>query len=214
MDDWTSGMRFFTFILAVGLVSGCAAWSTLNADDMLQDARDRSVLTSEATALANWQEETFGGLADFAGQTFRGEPMTAEGMPNSEGVADVQAWEWNEDGKEVIIRHALEDGSYGGITHIYPNGVKDELAYRYVTNAGFETLGTFTLEEDGSWEAIETVDGHPSISKVRSRGYERADGALISESDYLSGGEWSRGHSFVYTAFEGDVPEVTVPVSK
>ncbi|MEO9971510.1 MAG: hypothetical protein ABJG15_17065 [Hyphomonadaceae bacterium] len=201
-------MRFFSFIIAAGMVSGCSSWSTLNTDDMLQDARDRSVLTSRAHALANWQEETFGGLAAFPGRTFRGEPMTAQGTPDTNGVADVQSWAWSEDGKEIVIHHALEDGSYGGRSLVYPKASGDELAYSYVTSAGFETLGTFTLYEDGSWESIETVEGHPTITHVRSRGYERADGALISESDYLTGNEWSRGTSFVYTEFDGDVPEV------
>lgn len=196
-------------ILIVGSLglTACSSWGALNSDDMLREARERSAQTSQAKAHVHWQEETFGPLAGFVGKTFRGEPITAEKEPNPDGVADIQSWTWSDDGKEIIIRHALEDGSYGGVTNVYPDGEDDELAYRYVTGGGFETLGKFTFDEDGSWEAIEVVDGHETITHVRSRGYQRADGALISEADYLTADGWQRGHSFVYTNFVGDVPE-------
>jgi len=199
-------MRVFTMIGAASLLAGCASWQVLNTDDMIGDAKERSARTSEANVLANRQEETFGGLAAYPGQTFWGTPTDADGTPSADALADVQGWAWSQDGKQIIIKHALEDASYGGTTHVYPNGVEDELGYTYVTNAGFETVGTFTLDEDGGWEAVEVVDGHPTISHVRSRGYQAADGTLISEADYLSDGEWSRGHGFVYRSFDGDVP--------
>jgi hypothetical protein len=203
-------MRNLILIVGSFALTACSSWATLNSDDMLGDAKERSAQTSQANAQVHWQEETFGALAGFAGETFRGEPMTAEGEPNPDGVADIQNWMWSEDGKQIIIRHALEDGSYGGVTNVYPNGEEDELAYRYVTSGGFETLGTFTLDQDGGWEAIEVVDGHETITHVRSRGYEREDGALISKADYLTADGWQPGHSFVYTDFDGDVPEIIV----
>ena len=204
-------MRLVTIFAAITLLSSCASWNTLNSEDMLADARARSVQSSQAHVLAKWQTETFGSLADFPGQTFRGEPIKADGTPNTEAVADIQGWSWSDDGKQIIIRHGLEDGSYGGVTHIYPNGTENELGYTYVTNADFETVGTFTLGGDGSWEAIEAVEGHPSITHVRSRGHVREDGALVSEADYLSGGVWTSGHGFIYTEFDGEVPELTTP---
>lgn len=204
-------MRLVTTIAAITLLSGCASWNTLNSEDMLADARARSVQSSQAHVLATWQRETFGSLADFPGQTFRGEPMKADGAPNADGAADIQGWSWSADGKQIIIRHALEDGSYGGVTHVYPNGTENELGYTYVTNADFETVGTFTLAKDGSWEATEAVNGHPDITHVRSRGHVRDDGALVSKADYLSDGVWTSGHGFVYTEFDGEVPEVVTP---
>lgn len=201
-------MRLVTIFAATMLLSSCASWNTLNTEDVLADARARSAQSSQANVLANWQEETFGSLANFPGQTFRGDPMKADGTPNAEAAADIQGWSWSADGRQIIIKHALEDGSYGGVTHVYPNGTENALGYTYVTNAGFETVGTFTLDEDGGWEAIETVNGHATITRVRSRGYVREDGALVSEADYLSGGRWTPGHGFVYTEFDGEVPEL------
>ncbi len=201
-------MRILVLTLAGVWLAGCASWSTLNTDDMLAEAKERSAQTSQRNAQTHWQDETFGSLAALAGETFRGEPMTAAGEVDPDGVADIQSWAWSDDGKEIIISHGLEDGSYGGVTRIYPNGEANELAYRYVTNAGFETVGSFTLDETGGWEAMEAVEGHDTITHVRSRGYKREDGALMSEAEYLTADGWQPGHGFVYTPFDGEVPEV------
>ena len=204
-------MRVLILMTASLALGACSSWSVLNTEDMLAEAKARGVQTSAANAQAHWQEEMFGALAEFAGETFRGVPLKLAGDLDPSGVADIQSWAWRADGRELVIWHALEDGSYGGITHITPNGMENELAYRYVTSGGFETLGTFTLDEHDGWETTETVSGHETITQVRTRSHARDDGALITEAEYLTADGWQRGHSFVYTVFDGVVPEVVSP---
>ena len=198
----------FACIIAASLV-GCAGWGTLSQDDLLSEetmsrikaAKSRNEITPE-------QREKFGILADFVGRTFRGEPTQS----SAESVADVQLWLWSDDGEDLIIKHRLEDGSYGGDSIVTHDASSGKLAYVYNTNAGFSTHGDFTLSDEGTWEAIEEVTGDSEITKVRSRGHIRADGALISKSEYFKNGEWVPGNSFVYREVWQDLPELKTPV--
>lgn len=202
----------FTALAASLMLAGCSSWQTLNKAEMLPpEARPSSISTARAVPKATrWQRDTFGPLAELVGHTYRGEPLAG----SSATVADIQSWNWALGGAGVSITHALEDKSYGGETIIYRDGETNQLAYVYITNAGFRTEGTFVLSEDGSWIAEEAVSGHESITKVRSTGNQRADGSLISESEFLQNGQWTPGNRFLYREVFDALPELTIPKRK
>lgn len=196
--------------LATSLVA-CAGWGALTTKDLVPEETVERVKAQKAAAnVTPAQRAVFGILADFPGHTFRGEPTG----DNPVNVADVQRWEWTDNGEALLIRHALEDGSYGGDTIVRPGEKDGRLAYVYDTNTGFSTEGTFSISDDGTWEAVEDVVGQSDVTKVRSRGHRRADGALISSSDYFKDGEWVAGHGFVYKEVDQDLPELKTPVPK
>lgn len=153
------------------------------------------------------QISTFGALAGLTGKTWR-----SESAGNGEGgPADISAWSWDLGGKVLVNRHALEDGSYGGVTYVYENGQTGRLDYVYVTSGGFHTTGTFVLGEDGSWTAEEEVTGHEKITRVRSTGRISADGTMSMTSEYFADGEWSPGRNVVYEPVTAAIPEITGP---
>lgn len=154
-----------------------------------------------------WQKETFGSLAELVGKTFLGGP----GGDSSEQTADVQYWSWAVGGSVLSITHALEDGSYGGETLVYRDNSTDGLAYVYVTDGGFMTQGSFTLDDEGGWVAEEEVTGHPTITKVRSTGVMKETGELVSTSEYFQNGEWVAGNNFTYREVVGRRPEFDAP---
>jgi len=151
------------------------------------------------------QRAAFGPLASLAGKTWRSAPA-GEGEA---GPADVSAWNWDLGGRVLVNRHALEDGSYGGVTYVYENGQTGSLDYVYVTSAGFHTTGSFMLGDDGSWTAEEAVTGHDTITRVRSTGRITPDGRMTMTSEYFANGEWSPGRNVVYEAVKADIPEIT-----
>ncbi|MCU0733469.1 MAG: hypothetical protein MUE84_18055 [Hyphomonas sp.] len=151
------------------------------------------------------QKTTFGALSGLAGKTWRSEPV-AGGEP---GPADVSAWSWDLGGSVLVNRHALEDGSYGGVTYVYENGQTGSLDYVYVTSAGFHTTGTFVLGTDGSWTAEEAVTGHDTITRVRSTGRITPEGTMTMTSEYFAKGEWSPGRNVVYAQVDADIPVIT-----
>lgn len=151
------------------------------------------------------QTGTFGALATLAGRSWRSE---AAGEDKA-GPADISAWSWDLGGRVLVNRHALEDGSYGGVTYVYENAQTGSLDYVYVTSAGFHTTGTFVLGEDGSWTAEEAVTGHETITRVRSTGRIMPDGRMAMVSEYLAKDVWSPGRNVVYSEVRARVPKIT-----
>ncbi len=204
-------MRVLGLILSVALLASCQSWKALSSDELVPEEaieRIRAKKATEAQSLAEQraqrQKETFGILADFVGNTYRGEPTGG----SAEAVADIQQWTWaDEDAPTLLIQHSLEDGSYGGDTLVRRDAETGELSYVYKTTAGFTTRGTFAVSKAGVWEAVEDVEGHAEITKVRSKGHQRSDGALVSTSEYLKNGRWVPGHSFVYTKSDRTLAE-------
>ena len=191
------------FVIGSLFLTSCQAWEPLTTKDLVPAETMERIKAEKAAAEQNLhadratlQMETFGILADFVGNTYRGEPIDG----SSEAVADIQEWAWaDEEEPSLLIRHSLEDGSYGGDTIVRRDSATGKLSYVYTTTAGFVTRGTFEVSEEGTWEAEEDVEGHTDISKVRSSGHVREDGALISSSEYLKkDGTWVTGHGFVY----------------
>jgi hypothetical protein len=151
------------------------------------------------------QREAFGPLADLVGQTWRSEPA-GEGAA---GPGDIARWNWDLGGRVIVSRHALEDGSYGGVTYIYRNAASGMLDYVYVTSAGFHTSGSYQMAEDGSWTAEEDVSGHPRVTKVRSTAQILSDGRLRVRSEYFTDGEWAAGRDVIYVPAEAEIPAIT-----
>ena len=147
--------------------------------------------------------EDFGGLADYVGMTMTGSP-TAE---SDEQFTDVQVWSWALGGKAILIRHALEDGSYGGDTYVYKDAKSGKLTYVYITNAGFHTVGEMLPTENG-WIAEEAVTGHPEITRVRSTSVVHEDRSTSMTSEYLTSGKWVAGHAFEYKATDDPLPDL------
>ncbi|MEO1027470.1 MAG: hypothetical protein AAFX02_00290, partial [Pseudomonadota bacterium] len=145
--------------------------------------------------------------ASLVGKTFLGTPPNA----GPDELGDIQTWEWAVGGNALSIRHAIEDGSYGGETLIYHDEAKGTLAYMYVTNAGFATQGTMTFGADESWTSQEAVSGHPTITEVKSTGRIQADGTMNMTSEYLDDGKWVPGHAFIYREVFDRQPVVNGP---
>lgn len=165
---------------------------------------------SVETAPTAAQTEAFGPMAALAGTRWYAVP--AEG--SSEAVGDVQHWYWEFGGGILAQRHALEDGSYGGVTYIFPESDDGELKFVYVTSGGFYTKGAFTLNDDGSWTALEDVDGHETITQVRSTGRIDPDGTLQTRSEYKQSGQWVPGHAFIASPTDRLVPEIMTAKNK
>ncbi len=157
-----------------------------------------------AAPVTKAQTETFGPLAALAGHTFASEAVDASQAPS-----DVSTWAFDLGGRVLVNRHALSDGSYGGVTHIYRNAKTGALDYVYVTSAGFHTTGSFTVLPDGGWTAEEAVTGHKDITRVRSTGRLRADGTMRLTSEYLSRGVWSPGRDVIYRPTDKRVQDIT-----
>ncbi|MEQ3745759.1 MAG: hypothetical protein ABNH53_05920 [Henriciella sp.] len=155
------------------------------------------------------QRETFGALTDLIGKRFRGAP--ADG--STEDNPDTQSWQWALGGTAILIKHALADGAYGGDTYVYKDAKTGELAYVYITNAGFRTEGVMVVNEDGSYTAEEAVEGHPSITKVRSTSVLNDDGTSSMTSEYLDDGEWKAGHAFIYSPTTEPLPQLKAPAN-
>ncbi|MEQ9504624.1 MAG: hypothetical protein RLO80_00035 [Hyphomonas sp.] len=151
------------------------------------------------------QVSMFGPLSGLAGKTWRSEPVDSA----EAGPADISAWSWDLGGRVMVNRHALEDGSYGGVTYVYENGQTGSLDYVYVTSGGFHTSGSFELGEDGSWTAEEAVTGHETITRVRSTGRIMPDGRMAMTSEYFAKGDWLPGRDVVYAPVDAAVPDIT-----
>lgn len=203
--------RFMLISICAVVLSACAEWGTLTKKGGLVDADTmaRAKAASSLTPATAAQREMFGVLAGFPGRTFRGEP-TSE---SAEALADFQHWAWTDDGEGLIIRHALEDGSYGGESIVRRDDANGQLTYVYNTNAGFSTEGTFTVNADGTWAAEEEVSGRGEVKKVRSRGEILPSGAMVSVSEYYANGRWTKGHSFEYREVWQDLPELQSPIA-
>lgn len=172
----------------------------------LQEVRANEALCHNplVEAPTSAQVETFGALSDLVGKRLRGTPLDG----STERAADIQKWEWALGGTAILIRHALEDGSYGGDTYVYKDAASGDLVYVYITNAGFRTEGVILLNDDGSYTAEEDVAGHPTITKVRSTSVINEDGSSRMTSEYLDGGDWVPGHAFNYVPTEKPLPKL------
>ncbi|MEM9939496.1 MAG: hypothetical protein AAF768_11650 [Pseudomonadota bacterium] len=172
-----------------------------------QQAGAEGALSAQGPTAA--QIETFGPLTEFVGKTFKGAPLAA----GSEAKADIQQWNWALGGSAILIKHAIEDGSYGGNTYVYKDAASGDLVYVYITNAGFRTEGSMTVNDDGTYIAEEAVEGHPSITKVRSTSRLADDGSTLMTSEYLDDGVWTPGHRFLYKPTSDPLPPLAPPVS-
>ncbi|MDJ0920979.1 MAG: hypothetical protein QNI84_07610 [Henriciella sp.] len=196
-------MRIILTTLAFSLSAACAA--QVAADPVSTEV---SVTVNAPTEA---QVKTFGPLASLVGQSFRGNPMNGSSEPNP----DTQKWEWALGGTAILIRHALADGSYGGDTYVYKDSTSGDLVYVYITNAGFRTEGVMTVNEDGSYTAVEAVNGHPEIVEVRSTSVLNEDGSTSMSSEYVTkDGTVTPGHSFTYQPTTEPLPKLKPPAAK
>jgi len=151
------------------------------------------------------QRAMFGTLVDNVGRSFKGMP-TGDA---TEQFVDIQKWEWGLGGNTILIRHALADGSYGGDTHVYQDAKTNKLTYVYVTSGGFHTVGEMVPTDNG-WVAEEAVSGHENITRVRSTSVVNSAGIWKMTSEYLTDGEWVRGHAFDYAETNDPLPALKV----
>ena len=152
-------------------------------------------------------EEDFGVLASLVGTRWRGVPLAGEGEAG--GFVDVTEWYWDLGGTVLANRHALGDGSYGGLTYVQKTAETGDLDYVYVTSAGFRTMGQYTLNDDGSWGAFEEIEGLGDFLAVRTRGEfntQERSFQVVSEYETLSG--WVPGQTLVYSPYDGPMPDL------
>ena len=187
-------------------IAGAASVMMLGACATAENPAAAPVSTSariiEDSAIAS----EFGMLASLVGTRWYGEPGDADkaqGQP-----ADYSEWNWDLGGSVLVNRHVLADGSYGGVTYVQKNRASGELDYVYITSAGFRTSGSFTLNDDGSWTAYETVTGLNDIIGVRSTGRLTEDGALVSVSEFETRDGWKPGHESRYEPTIEPMPEL------
>ena len=132
--------------ILIALITGLAFAACAQQSPMPDSApKALGAVADRAAPPTDQQIQDFAGLADFVGLTLAGKP-TAD---SDEQISDIQQWEWALGGTAILIRHALEDGSYGGETYIYKDTKSGELVYVYITNAGFHTVGKMTATQDG-----------------------------------------------------------------
>lgn len=199
-------------LVVLAMLAGCAEWGMLHSGDVVsRDTHARIAHARSLEAPSAWQMQKFGPMANLVGRTYRSELLAPESGSDSEATPDVMTWSWALGGAAISTVHALIDGSYGGETLIYPDQSTDSLAFVYVTTAGFRTEGLITLNDDGTWTAEEAVLGHESITKVRSTGRIRGDGALLSNASYFDNGEWVPGRASVYHEVYDQAPDFGVP---
>jgi len=165
-----------------------------------------AIFEAEQKKLRDQRRPVFGPLTDFVGKSFRGIPGG-----DADAKADIQKWSWALGGAAIKISHAIEDGSYGGDTYVYKDAATSDLVYVYITNAGFRTEGTITLNQDGSYTADEAVTGHPTITMVRSTSRLNADGSSSMTSEMLENDEWRPGQSFTYQPTSQPLPVLKAP---
>lgn len=200
-------MRLFVIGVAA-LVAACGTPTETVSNSNTKSAE--APISSEQAPVTEAQRETFGALADLVGKRFRGAPADGSTEPNP----DTQSWEWALGGSAILIKHALADGSYGGDTYVYKDMRTEDLVYVYITNAGFRTEGVMVVNEDGSYTAEEAVEGHPTITKVRSTSVLNEDGTSSMTSEYFDAGEWKPGHAFIYSPTAEPLPTLKTPIRK
>ncbi|MEL7031724.1 MAG: hypothetical protein AAGL97_04530 [Pseudomonadota bacterium] len=149
----------------------------------------------------------FGKLMLLTNKCYKGTPTDS----SAEQVADIQHWSWALGSAAIRIEHALEDGSYGGVSYVYPTIEPDAFTYVYITNAGFHTEGTIILNDDQSFTASETVEGHPSITSVRSHSTFDENGLISMTSEFLDGEEWRPGPGFTHEITTEPFPRLKPP---
>ncbi|MGF1461851.1 MAG: hypothetical protein ACFB2Z_01530 [Maricaulaceae bacterium] len=132
-------------------------------------------------------------FAPLLGKTFYGVSTD----PASPEVTDTQRFSLALGGQAIRIEHALGDGCYGGETIVFFDPARQTLIYHYFTTAGFHTIGEIFPVELGGYSAVETVEGHPEITRVRADVRVRERG-LATRTAYERNGEWEIGHGFDY----------------
>jgi hypothetical protein len=150
-----------------------------------------SAIAAEKTSL----DEHLEPFRPFLGKTWKGH--FKESTPEKPQV-DIAVWERALNGKAIRILHSINNGVYGGESIILWDEKKQSLVYYYFTTAGFYTTGTMTLK-DGKFESHEVVTGSAEgVTEVKSTGEVRADGTMLSKSEYLKEGKWVPGHEVTY----------------
>ena len=185
-------------ISALTLLAGACAESNSPPEDA---PKALGAIAQRSAPPTDKQIADFGNLANYVGLTMKGAPTEQ----SDEQFTDVQKWEWALGGDAILIRHALEDGSYGGDTYVYKDAKTDNLTYVYITNAGFHTVGEMVPTDNG-WIAEEDVIGHAEITKVRSTSIVHEDKSTSMTSEYLKAGEWVPGHAFEYQVTDDPLP--------
>lgn len=193
-----------------GLIIGAAIVLASCVQTPVQSTEQANTSGLDAKQVEAERSEKFGALFDLVGKYYKGTPTG----DSSENIADVQYWGWALGGAAITIEHALEDGSYGGISYVYPKPGSDDFTYVYITNAGFHTQGTITLNGDQSFTASETVDGHPTITEVRSVTTFDETGITSMTSEFLDDGAWKTGPEFTHEVTTDRFPRLSSPQPK
>lgn len=128
-----------------------------------------------------------------AGKSWRGEGTGPDGKP----IVDVSKFEFILDGRALQSTHRLEGGDYGGRTIFFYDEAAKKYIYHYFTTAGFHTIGEITPTDEG-FDAVESVEGHPTVTEVKSSMIIEGDVMRVETSHIDKDGAASKGDGFIY----------------
>ena len=106
-------------------------------------------------------------------------------------VVDVSHSEIALNGTAIRNLHSINDGDYGGETLIIFDSASEKVLFFYFTTGGFRTEGEISLNDDGSFTAIESVNGDAdSVTEVKSTS-KLIDGEIHISTQFCKDGEWA-----------------------
>ena len=199
-------VTFFALVSCSGEVAENGEISPVSLSAIEESKEGRSLCAQGDVSFLNAHQ--FGDLAPLVGRCYLGTPVGG----SASQAKDIQFWSIALGGAAITIEHALEDGSYGGISYIYPSAKPDAFTYVYITNAGFHTQGTIIVNDDQSFTASETVNGHPTITEVRSISRFDETGLTSMTSEFLDQGEWQPGPAFTHEVTTEPFPRLLMPI--
>lgn len=197
--------RFITcplIIVAVFVLNACAT-QTLPAE--LATPKAASVVAATIDAAPDGEPTTsyepMRALIPFAGTVMRGSWTEEDGST----VIDISYGEFILDGRAYQGTHKIEGSPYGGRTIIFYDEGSEEYIFHYFTTAGFHTMGTLTMLENG-YRGGEKVEGHPSVAEVESVLTIEGDAHIVTVRYRSHDGEWSDAPPRTYRPYSGAKP--------
>jgi len=139
-------------------------------------------------------------------ERFAGRVLIGEGTgPDGETFTDIAHWEFILGGKALQSTHRLKGGVYGGRTIFFYDEGAQEYIFHYFTTAGFHTIGTIDITEDG-FTSVEKVEGHPDYAEVRADVVYEGETVAITSTYVDKKGGTKEGQRMVYRVHDGPPP--------
>lgn len=151
-----------------------------------------TVVLAQPAPLPGSAEEAYAPFLPLVGKTWRGRGT------GTEGVEDVQRWDWAIGGHAVRVTHAVNGGVYGGETLIFKDKDSGDYVFHYFTSGGFHTTGVITPSAPGVFQIEEAVHGVEDLEALRSTGTLGPDGIYRVRAMVERDGRWVESGGFDY----------------